>query len=143
MFLTIFLRLRGNMTFSSEVVEWAGQRARGFVSQPLVPVTSAVSVGGAAWAVFRHVPFSAPELRTLVELSIKLAQVGVGGRVCLSVLLLVVVAPIIFWVRDQTSVVRRELLDLSCDWVLQVVGVLVVGPAWFVAWRAINFLYFK
>ena len=131
------------MTGTSNVVEWAGIRARALALRPALPLTGLVSAGGALWAAARHFPFSTDELRTLIELTVKLAAVGTGGRVCLALVLLAASAPFVFWLRGRQTAVAREMLDLASDWALQLVGVLVLGPAWVVSWRAVNHLYFN
>ena len=131
------------MEGSRNLATWAGDPARALIVPPVVPVTGVMSAGGLAWAMWRHFPFSAGEVRTLVELTLKLAAVGAGGRVFLALLILLCSAPFVFWLRDRQTAIAREVVDLASDWALQMVGVLVLGPGWVLSWRAINHLYFN
>ena len=131
------------MEGSRNLATWAGDRARALVVPPIVPVTGVVSAGGLVWAMCRHFPFSAGEVRTQAELTLKLAAVGVGGRVALALLLLTCSAPFVFWLRNRQTAITREVVDLASDWALKCVGILVLGPGWVLSWRAINHLYFN
>ena len=39
--------------------------------------------------------------------------------------------------------VRREIMYLVCNYGLQICGVIIMGPAWYVGWRVVNSLAYN